>query len=404
MRKVSISVAMGVISWCIVAFAANVLFASVLMIGLIIHESGHLIAMVRNRISIKGLYFLPFVGAVIVPNDRLKDRWTGVKVTLAGPALGSCSAVLALAAWFVWRDPKIAAAAFFLSGINAFNMIPVYPLDGGQALAYALDDGKQAHEKVYRRMWGLYLICIGLIWVLMTNWLLALILGFLGYGGMKGFLTEIARRQDRHRVRMALAKTFGTLPELICEAIEAPLLQLQRNQNPEFPAALLEEHHELSAINVLNRITWSPSRADDRPSAEGEDLSEYGSELAELEFALTDSEDRFMAQRLKAHLQRSASLAYVQAIKEEGAAACGRYQLAPFQPQDGVTDRAVFDPRLDGEGVSILRLYMTGMEPDPISAPLALRGRLLYFALAVGLGGLTILTGTLAGWSFKALL
>jgi Zn-dependent protease len=404
MRKVLISVAMGLGSWCLLAWTFNPLFASVLMIGLTIHESGHLIAMLRNGISIKGLYFLPFVGAVIVPNERLKDRWTGVKVTLAGPAMGGCSALLALAAWIVWRDPTIAAAAFFFSVINAFNMIPVFPLDGGQALAYALDVGKKPHQAVYRRMWGLYIICIGLLFALLGNWVMSALVAYIGYGGIKGFLTELARREDRERVRADLAKTFDTKPELVAEAVEAPLIQLLRDENPVFPEKLLEQNHDLAGINTLNQIEWCVREDAESPPSENEAFSETGAELAELEAELTDSEARFMNQRLKSHLQRNLRLTYVLAIRWGGAAACGKYHLEPFQPGMGVTDESSFDPRqLSEDGGSVIRGYLAGTEPAPISAPLALRGRLMYSALALGLGGLTILTGILAGWSFKAL-
>jgi len=398
MRKFAISFVMAAFMACLLAWFYGWLTAAIVMGGLIIHESGHLIALVRNRVPIAGMYFIPFVGAVIVPSERLKDRWIGVKVTLGGPALGACSALLMFGAWYLWRDPKIAGAAFFFTAINAFNMIPVFPLDGGQALAYAFDDGRKPYQAAYRRMWGLYFLGIGVIMLVMRSWFMGALVGYYAYGAIKEHLKELARREDRLHVRAALAATFGVPSDRVIDAVEAPLIRLSAGENPEFPEKLLDEYSRLREAEGLRRLEWL--LPEDAPVSD-EDAERWG-------------------EALDALIKRTAELSYCSAVLSKALDAVQPHRTTPFWT-GRVTRASDLDPHIpfapseylrklvpellgDDDRVSDLRRYLSSAEePGPIAAPQALRGRVMYAALALALGALTIATGTIAHWSLKTL-
>ena len=96
-------------------FLAGVLLAAV------IHECGHLLAIALSGGKVQRIE-LHAGGARIVTEPMGEKRV--LLCALAGPAAG----LLTVLAWRCF--PELAAAGLFQS---AFNLLPIYPLDGGQA-------------------------------------------------------------------------------------------------------------------------------------------------------------------------------------------------------------------------------------------------------------------------------
>lgn len=121
------------------AWLFNLEFALGLIAALLIHEYGHLHAMKRCGLKVKGIYLLPFIGGVAV-SERASSRWQDFKIAIAGPAFGT---VGALAAYWLWLETQYPALALFAAIsllLNLFNLLPMVPLDGGrivQAAAYS---------------------------------------------------------------------------------------------------------------------------------------------------------------------------------------------------------------------------------------------------------------------------
>jgi Zn-dependent protease len=97
-------------------------FAAGFVVLILIHETGHAVAMQREGIPASAPVFIPFVGAFIAMRGRPRDAYVEAKVAIGGPLLGS------LAAW------ATLAAGLGHVGVllNLFNLIPVSPLDGGR--------------------------------------------------------------------------------------------------------------------------------------------------------------------------------------------------------------------------------------------------------------------------------
>lgn len=96
----------------------SILFAAM------IHELGHIAMLWCWGKRICGIRILPF-GARI--DTEFLSGEEGIFCALAGPAAG-------LLLLFFWRwIPKVSFCALVQSG---FNLLPVYPLDGGRALRY----------------------------------------------------------------------------------------------------------------------------------------------------------------------------------------------------------------------------------------------------------------------------
>jgi Zn-dependent protease len=140
-----------------------------------IHEMGHYIDIRRRGLPAEMPVFLPGLGAYVRWQALGVSRQTRAAVSLAGPLAGLLAAIACLLLW--WRTGDGIWAALTRSGawLNAFNLIPVWLFDGGQAtscvqkkerfalLVVSLLCAIFAHEPVF------YFIAAGAIWRLFTK-------------------------------------------------------------------------------------------------------------------------------------------------------------------------------------------------------------------------------------------
>lgn len=110
-------------------------FAAGFVLLLLVHELGHVFEAKRQGIPISGVFFIPFLGAVMAAREGSKNAAKAAWLGLAGPLLGSAAA---LATWGagIWLDSDfLVALAFTGFFLNLINLLPVMPLDGGWATA-----------------------------------------------------------------------------------------------------------------------------------------------------------------------------------------------------------------------------------------------------------------------------
>lgn len=101
---------------------------------ILVHELGHFIEIRRRHLTADLPMFIPGFGAYV--------RWTAAGVTaetralvsLAGPLAGACGAAVCALLWLRTQDRLWVALASFSAFINLMNLIPVWSLDGGQAI------------------------------------------------------------------------------------------------------------------------------------------------------------------------------------------------------------------------------------------------------------------------------
>jgi Zn-dependent protease len=181
---------MGAASLASYSWMYGLQFACIIIIALIIHESGHVYAMRRLNIPTKGFYLIPFVGAAALSERDFHSRWEEFVVAIAGPVFGLFSALVPLVLYFMTDYPLWAGVAAWISMFNLFNLLPITPLDGGRVVKSFLFS--VGHK------WGLAAMLLGLIFgaallVYLGSWLFGLIL----CAGCIDFALEWRKRNKR---------------------------------------------------------------------------------------------------------------------------------------------------------------------------------------------------------------
>jgi Zn-dependent protease len=105
-----------------------------LAVLILVHEFGHFIAVKRRGLSADLPMFIPGFGAYV--------RWTAAGVaadtralvSLAGPLAGALGAAFCAFLWIQTQERLWIGLASFSAFINLMNLIPVWTLDGAQAM------------------------------------------------------------------------------------------------------------------------------------------------------------------------------------------------------------------------------------------------------------------------------
>lgn len=107
-----------------------------LVVLILIHESGHMVANRQKGIPATLPIFIPFLGAFIqlkkFPQSAADEAYIGVM----GPVFGLLGTLAALALGFITHHAFFFAIAEMGFLLHVFNLMPVLPLDGGRTVGF----------------------------------------------------------------------------------------------------------------------------------------------------------------------------------------------------------------------------------------------------------------------------
>jgi Zn-dependent protease len=131
------SIKLGTVAFAIGAYSLiwSWQFGVALVVMVIVHECGHVFAMWRSGVQVKGIYFIPFFGGVAVGKGVAKTRAAAAYIAINGPIWGMLLAFACLAGFGLTHEPLFAALAAWGAILNLFNLLPIFPLDGGRIVA-----------------------------------------------------------------------------------------------------------------------------------------------------------------------------------------------------------------------------------------------------------------------------
>jgi Zn-dependent protease len=97
----------------------------------VLHEAGHAAAMRMVGMKVQGIYLVPFFGGMAVPKTAYGSQGHRGFVALMGPGFSLIPTFGLVAIYGATGELSLLHAVSLFAFINAFNLLPVYPLDGG---------------------------------------------------------------------------------------------------------------------------------------------------------------------------------------------------------------------------------------------------------------------------------
>jgi Zn-dependent protease len=142
---------------------------------ILIHEMGHFIDIKRRGLPAEMPVFLPGLGAYVRWHALGVSNETRAAVSLAGPLAGWLSA--AVCALLFWKTGNTLWAALARAGawLNVLNLIPVWLLDGGQAMLVLNKAERLVLLTACLVLWLLvgesvfFLVALGVVWSLFAK-------------------------------------------------------------------------------------------------------------------------------------------------------------------------------------------------------------------------------------------
>ena len=106
-------------------------FAVGFVVCILIHELGHVFVAKACGHKVSAPMFIPFMGALITTQQE-KSAWEAAMIGIGGPLFGAAASIGCWAIYMATGYSLFLGLAYTSFLINLFNMLPVYPLDGGR--------------------------------------------------------------------------------------------------------------------------------------------------------------------------------------------------------------------------------------------------------------------------------
>ncbi len=133
---------------------------AIIFISLLIHEAGHLLAAYLTGMRIRSCTIMPYGGEIVIWNKHMAPRRDRLLVALSGPLATLLLLLMAIWIPFPGDDLVIRIQVALL----LLNLLPILPLDGGQALCALLEtDGSVYRTRSLVLLHSILFLCGGII-------------------------------------------------------------------------------------------------------------------------------------------------------------------------------------------------------------------------------------------------
>jgi Zn-dependent protease len=197
--------------------ASPLIDIAVLIGVLFFHEMGHFLAMRWFGYQDVRMFFIPFFGAAVSGRKTGAASYKEAIVVLAGPVPGLCLSLPLYLLSVHTETQALGHVALLLAAINGFNLLPVFPLDGGRLLQIVLFSRNRYVECVFRVVTALALLLMG--WA-MNVWIFYFLGGFMLLGiGPTFTISTIAMELRRELPLTSRTAAEEIPPPVLCEIV-----------------------------------------------------------------------------------------------------------------------------------------------------------------------------------------
>ncbi len=229
----------------------NPILDTILLIFVIfIHEMGHLIAMKIYGYKDVKMFFIPFLGAAV--SGKYSDISSTKKaiITLAGPLPGIIFGYILFILSLMFHSEVMLKISIMFSFLNALNLLPIYPFDGGRFLSELFFVRNRYFELIFKIAAALTLIFISFA---TKDFILAVIPLVILFSISTSFkLGTIAKN-----IREKFKENFtGNLLDQKNDIINEVISELLKN----FPDSKGENFYENLVSDLWERIKYIPPK------------------------------------------------------------------------------------------------------------------------------------------------
>ena len=168
-------------------------FVFFLVFVLLVHEFGHFSMMKRFNYDNVRMLFIPLMGAFVQGSKERYSQKESLLVVIFGPFPGIILGSIGLYLSGVYQVDWLLLLSFIFIFVNAINLLPIDPLDGGQILKLLVIRQRDLYLMVFALISSLTLIVVGF---LMKDWLVA------GFGFLMGI--RVRAMQKNYQLRKEL--------------------------------------------------------------------------------------------------------------------------------------------------------------------------------------------------------
>jgi len=118
---------LGLVQWELTTIIA-------LAVAIFVHEIGHLLAMKFYKYKNLKMLFIPFLGGVATGQSQEANAYKIAMISLYGPFIGLVSGIASIGLWIMTKHEILYEYTVITLFLNAFNLLPFLPLDGGHFL------------------------------------------------------------------------------------------------------------------------------------------------------------------------------------------------------------------------------------------------------------------------------
>lgn len=213
---VTLAVATALASLIAMSLLWNPTVALMILGVIAFHEAGHAVAMRVIGYRDVHVFFVPLLGAMTIGNTSTATVRGQIAMLLAGPVPGLwLAAGLLLVDQAIGPIPLLRVAALSLLLINALNLLPVTPFDGGRALELL-----SRPESIWRlvihvtSVLGLLALAVvlkdSIVTVIAIFWAVLLPQQWLGYRLRRSVAQAITDRADYRSIVRAALEVMAT--------------------------------------------------------------------------------------------------------------------------------------------------------------------------------------------------
>jgi len=169
-------------------FSAGILSASageilILILVIFFHELGHMAAMKLLKYNDVKMFFIPLLGAAVSGKSKNESAFKSCIVSLMGPFPGIIMGIILTVLFGLTKNYYILKAAEVMMLLNAFNFLPIMPLDGGRYV-----DVLFVNNRYFRLVFSLFgAVIFFLLAYASSDFIIAIIGVFLIFGSITSF-------------------------------------------------------------------------------------------------------------------------------------------------------------------------------------------------------------------------